>query len=205
LNGETDASVDDRPEHQTQGFRLTGLNSPWLDWKRDLCEEFNEAYRVQQHGDEGLMKVFVNTRLAEPYRVLGKRVEVDLYAERRERYDCHEVEADVPDGVVLVTAAIDTHDHCLLYEIVGWGRGKESWGIEYGMIPGETRKGDSLVWGLIDMLTYNRVLKFKDGAIIRPRIIFVDSGGHSTTAVYGYAARRHPRVFAIMPCFTASP
>jgi phage terminase large subunit GpA-like protein len=185
------------PEHLTQGFRLTGLNSPWLDWKRDLCDEFIEAHRVQQHGDEGLMKVFCNTRLAEPYRILGKRIEVDLYNERREVYACHEVEGDVPDGVVLVTAAVDTHDNCLLYEIVGWGKGRESWGIEYGMVMGETRKGDSLVWERLDALVYNRVLRFRDGALIRPRIVFIDSGGHSTTAVYGYAARRHPRVFAV--------
>jgi phage terminase large subunit GpA-like protein len=185
------------PSHATQGFRLTGLNSPWLDWERDLCAEFAEAYRVQQHGDESLMKVFCNTRLAEPYRVLGKRVEIDLYSERREAYACHEAEADVPDGVVLVTAAVDTHDTCLLYELVGWGKGKESWGLEYGMVMGETRKADSPVWSKLDALTFNRVLKFSDGALIRPRIIFVDSGGHATTAVYGYAARRHPRVFAI--------
>jgi phage terminase large subunit GpA-like protein len=187
----------ERPQHATQGFRLSGLNSPWLDWKRDLCGEFAEAYRVQQHGDESLMKVFCNTRLAEPYRILGKRVDVDLYDERRERYDCHAADADVPDGVVLVTAAIDTHDTALLYELVGWGRGKESWGLEYGMVAGETRKADSPVWEKIDALTYNRVLKFADGALIRPRIIFVDSGGHATTAVYTYSARRHPRVFAI--------
>jgi phage terminase large subunit GpA-like protein len=185
------------PKHHTQGFRLSGLNSPWLDWKRDLCDEFKEAYRVQQHGDESLMKVFCNTRLAEPYRVLGKRAEIDLYSERRERYRLAASDADVPDGVILVTAAVDTHDHCLLYEIVGWGRGRESWGLEYGMIAGETRKADSPVWDRLDALVYHRVLKFSDGALTRARIVFVDSGGHSTTAVYSYAARRHPRVFAI--------
>jgi len=185
------------PDHLTQGFRLTGLNSPWLDWRRDLCAEFEEAYRVQQFGDESLMKVFVNTRLAEPYRILGKRVEVDLYSERREVYPCHGAEADVPDGVVLVTAAVDTHDTHLIYELVGWGRGRESWGLEYGMVSGETRKADSPVWDKLDALVGNRVLKFGDGGLIRPRIIFIDSGGHSTTSVYQYAARRHPRVFAI--------
>jgi len=198
-NGRKDGErwTHEQPWHSTQGFRLSGLNSPWLDWAVDLCAEFNEAYRVQQFGDESLMKVFVNTRLAEPYRILGKRVEVDLYGERREVYSCHGQDADVPDGVVLVTAAIDTHDSCLLYELVGWGRGKESWGLEYGMVAGETRKSDSPVWDKLDMLVGSRVLKFSDGALVRPRIIFIDSGGHSTQAVYAYAARRHPRVFAI--------
>jgi phage terminase large subunit GpA-like protein len=185
------------PGHPTQGFRLSGLNSPWLDWRRDLCAEFLEAHRVQEHGDESLMKVFVNTRLAEPYRVLGRRVEVDLYDERREHYPCHEKGADVPDGVLLITAAVDTHDSHLVYEVVGWGRGRESWGIEYGMIAGDPRKTDSGVFEKLDEVVYHRVFKFADGTLIRPRIIFIDSGGHATTQVYQYAAKRHPRVFAI--------
>ena len=185
------------PVHETQGFRLTGLNSPWLDWKRDLCEEFREAHRMQQLGDESLMKVFCNTRLAEPYRLLGQRVEIDLYHERRERYPCHDAGADVPDGVLLVTVSVDTQDTYLVYEIVGWGRGRESWGIETGMLAGDPRKADSGVFDRLDEVVYNRVLKFADGALIRPRIVFIDSGGHATTQVYQYAAKRHPRVFAI--------
>jgi phage terminase large subunit GpA-like protein len=77
----------DRPKHEsTQGFRLNGLNSPWLDWRINLVGEYREAKRIAEMGDESLLRVFFNTRLARSYRVLGKQLELDLYHDRREVY-----------------------------------------------------------------------------------------------------------------------
>lgn len=45
---------------------------------------------------------------------------------RRERYN-----ADLPDGVLLVTAGVDVQDDRFEVEITGWGKGYESWGILY--------------------------------------------------------------------------
>ena len=56
--------VHEVPEHPTQGFKLSGLNSPWLNWGRDLCTEFKEAERLARLGDESLLRVFYNTKLA---------------------------------------------------------------------------------------------------------------------------------------------
>lgn len=53
----------------------------------------------------------------------------ELLARRREMYNC-----EVPQDVVCLSAAVDTQDNRLEYEIVGWGREKESWGIKYGVI-----------------------------------------------------------------------
>jgi Phage terminase large subunit (GpA) len=57
----------ENPNHPTTaGFRLSGLNSPRLDWKTDLVDEYHEAKRVQDMGDDSLMRVFFNTKLARP-------------------------------------------------------------------------------------------------------------------------------------------
>jgi phage terminase large subunit GpA-like protein len=37
-------------------------------------------------------------------------VQFDLFNDRREVYECHSHEADIPDGVLLLTAAIDVQD-----------------------------------------------------------------------------------------------
>jgi len=95
----------ENPNHPTTaGFRLSGLNSPWLDWKTDLIDEYREAKRVLDMGDDSLMRVFYNTKVARPWRVLGKAVQFDLFNDRREVYECHSHEADIPDGVLLLTA-----------------------------------------------------------------------------------------------------
>ena len=185
----------------TRGFRLSGLNSPWVDWRRDLCDEYKEAKRVAELGDDSLLRVFVNTRLALPYKLRGERVEIDFYHERRERYACHEKSAELPDEVLVVTAAVDIMDSWLAYEIVGWGRHRESWGIEAGVIEGDARvpagAGHNSVWDRLDKLVYSRVLRYADGSLTRVRLLFVDSGGHCTSEAYKYCKPRHPRVFAL--------
>ena len=105
-------------------------------------------------GDDSLLRVFYNTRLARSYRPAGRRVEADLYRERREEYACHAAGAEVPDGVLLLTAAVDVQDAYLSYEVVGWGRFRESWGIEAGDVRGDPRAPAGEVWAAIDKFVY---------------------------------------------------
>jgi phage terminase large subunit GpA-like protein len=186
--------VELNPGHPTKGFLIGWFVSPWVEWT-ELAAEWSEAKRIELLGDNSLMRVFVNTRLASSYKRLGKRIEIDLYSTRREVYPCHEANYDLPEGVKLVTAAVDVQDSMLVYEIIGWGIGKESWAIEAGDIQGDPGLED--VWIKLDSWVYNRILHWENGEVTRPRLIFVDSGGHKTTEVYKYCKARHPRVFAI--------
>jgi phage terminase large subunit GpA-like protein len=186
--------IEKNSGHLTKGFKIGWFVSPWIDWK-ELAQEWSEAKRVEQLGDGSLMQVFVNTRLGESYKKVGKRIEVNLYGTRREIYECHNNQVDLPEGVKIVTAAVDTQDTMLVYEIIGWGAGKESWAIEAGDIQGDPGLED--VWKKLDAFVYMRVLHWENGECTRPRMIFIDSGGHKTTEVYKYCKKRHPRVFAI--------
>jgi phage terminase large subunit GpA-like protein len=189
--------VHEEPLHAVQGFWFSGLNSPWLDWASDLCAGYKEAERLARLGDDSLLKVFYNTKLARPYRAAGKRVEADLYRERREVYRAHGLGAEIPEGVLVITAAVDVQDTFLSYEVVGWGRFKESWGIEAGDIRGDPRAASGDVWAALDKFVYNRLFKHENGKLARVRILFIDSGGHATSEVYRYVRSRQPRAFAV--------
>lgn len=180
----------------TASYWMGGLDSPWLDWKVDLVEDYINCKRIADMGDDSQMRVFVNSKLAQPYKRRGKRVDVDLYHDRREVYHCHP-QADVPDGVILITAGIDVQDSFISYDVTGWGRGRESWGIETGEFQGDPRVPDSEVWKQLDQFVYNRIWRYVDGSYIRTRLMFIDSQGHCTDDVYKYCKSRHPRCFAI--------
>ena len=90
--------------------------------------------QLDQGNPEG-MKVWVNTELGETWEERGEQVEDTELFNRREIYD-----AVVPEEVLVLTAGVDVQDDRFEVEIVGWGVGKESWGIRYQKIYGDKYK-----------------------------------------------------------------
>lgn len=181
--------VSKNPEALEAGirsFRLNAFMSPWSDWK-DICRSFLNA-----HEDPELLKVFMNTMLGETWEIRDRSgVPEQLYG-RREKYD-----AEVPDGVLVLTMGVDTQDNRLEYEIVGWDRDEQSWGISRGVIPGIPDTAS--VWEEIDNLM-DKEWKRKNGMALRVMAAFVDSGGHYTQDVYRACAERFARgrkIFAV--------
>lgn len=172
----------------TRGFYISGLYNPWIEWDI-LRDEFVRAVRANEEGDVEPLKAFRNTRLGLLHEDSGEKVDVDLYKIRREEYA-----AEVPDGVLVLTAGVDVHERQLNYEVVGWGRGRESWGIEYGMIDGDPREQD--VWDLLDEAVFNRLFTTSDCKKMRVRKMAVDSG-YASDFVYVYTKSRQPRAVSV--------
>jgi len=172
----------------TRGFYLSGLYNPWIEWDI-LIAEFIRAVRANEEGDIEPLKAFRNTRLGELHEDTGEKVDIDLYSERREPYDC-----EIPDGVLVLTAGVDVGEYAINYEIVGWGRGRESWGIEYGLIDGDPREGD--VWDALDNAVWQRTFLTSNKRKMRVRKMAVDSG-YAADFVYAYTKMRQPRTIAI--------
>lgn len=172
----------------TRGFYLSGLYNPWIEWE-ELVKEFVSAVRAKDEGDIEPLKAFRNTRLGELHDDTGQKVEIDLYAERREVYPA----AEIPPGVLVLTAAADPGERQIHYEIVGWGKGRESWGIEFGLIDGDPREDE--VWRLLDEVVYRRVFTTHDGLKMRVRRMAVDSG-YASDFVYSYTKPRQPRAIS---------
>lgn len=150
------------------------------------CARFLEAKR---DGQEKL-KTWVNTVLGDPWEESGSKVDEEILFERREKYD-----ADVPDGVKVLTAAVDVQDDRFEIEVVGWGAGRESWGIEYHVLYGDLKEEET--WQRLDLWLQKRWSK-ANGKQFGIACSCIDSGGHFTHEVYKFCkAREARRIYAI--------
>ena len=93
----------------------------------------------------------------------------------------------MPDGVVYLTAGVDTQDNRFEAEVVGWGIGKESWGIRYQRIYGDLKRGQ--VWADLDDFL-SKTWKKKDGTELSLRCVCMDSGGHFPDQVIRFCKER---------------
>lgn len=167
-----------------RSFHLNKFVSPWVSWEEIILEWLS----VKK--DPAKYKVFKNTVLGLPWKEVGEIENEDFLLERREEY-----EADLPEGVLVLTAGVDVQDNRLEYEIVGWGHGEESWGIEYGKIFGSPDKME--VWETL-LGKLEKTYKFKSGKGLKIACTCVDSGGHFTSEVYEFTkANERRRIFAI--------
>ena len=169
---------------KTAGFHLSGLYSPWTPLE-DSVRDFLSSKR-----DPMRLKTWVNTFLGETWEEQGEQVdEYDLINR------CEDFGPDLPEDVLLLTAGVDVQDDRLEFEIVGWGRGEESWSIAYGALYGDPSTNE--LWSRLDGIlqkTYDHPIT---GEMV-VRSTCVDSGGHYTQQVYNYCRLRSGRrVFAI--------
>lgn len=172
------------PGAEARGFHLNTLASTFCSWK-EIVQKFLIANEQMKQGNPEGLKVWVNTELGMPWEERGERIEEGEIMSRREMYD-----AQVPDGVLVLTAGIDTQDDRFEIEIVGWGIGKESWGIRYQKIFGDML-GEQ-VWRDLDMLLQTTFYK-RDGTGLRIAAAFIDSGGHHSNEVYAFTKQRWER------------
>lgn len=182
---------------RVRGFQLNSLYSPlgWLSW-RSLVEEWHAAVESARTGDPSLLRVFINTRLAETYEDQAERADQHALRRRAEDYPLR----TVPHGGLVVTAGVDTQGDRLEAYAYAWGRGEESWLVDHTVIYGdpglpETEPGSP--WAsLTDWLRLP--LTHATGAAIGITSTAVDSGGHHSDLVYRYARRHaHEHVIAI--------
>lgn len=177
------AEVPDAPK---RGFHLNELLSPWRKW-----EEIIAAFRTAVKNGKEDLKVFVNTSLGETWEEEGQEVDESSLISRCEEYD-----APVPEPVKVLTAAVDVQDDRFEIEVVGWGAGRESWGIEYHVIRGDLKRPE--IWEELDEYL-SRTWRKADGREFAIACTCMDSGGHFTQEVYRFTKPREKtrRIYAI--------
>ena len=172
------------PERKKVGFHLNELASPWKKWK-EIINDFLEAKKSTE-----TLKVWINTSLGESWEVQGDGADEQVLFDRREEYGC-----EVPEDVLVLTAGIDTQDDRFEIEVVGWGEGEESWGIQYKTIYGDLHKPE--VWNELDEYLKTE-FSYEDGRKIKISCACQDSGGHFTQDVYKFTKPREiRRIFSI--------
>ncbi len=181
------------PERRRKrSFHLNELASPWVHWEKIIEEwrEANDDYR--KYSDTNKLQTFINTVLGEPWEMRGKGADDDSLLSRRERYT-----AEIPDGVLVLTASVDVQDDRFEIEVVGWGRGYESWGIRYEKI--KTDPGIPENWNVLEEYM-DQEIHFASGAALLIAIMCIDTGGHHTTECYKFLKRmekKGKRIFGV--------
>ena len=155
--------------------------SPAASWGM-LAAEYVKAV----HGGATTHKTYVNTVLGETWREAGEAPAWAPLMARREPYRI----GTCPDGVCFLTAGVDVQKDRLVYEVVGWGRGRQSWSIDYGTLPGNTDDVEHGPWVGLDLLL-DRHYPHDRGAELSVELLAVDSGWNAQT-VYAWARRHSP-------------
>lgn len=159
-------------------FHIWEIYSPW-----SSMEEIVASF-LETKDNPLTLQTFVNTVLGQTWEETGETVNSHKLMNRRERYT-----AEVPKGVLLLTAGIDIQKNRIEGEVIGWGRGEECWGIDKFTIMGDT--DGEIVWqDLADKLesTYTH----ESGHLLKVAATGIDSG-HQTDTVYAFCAIRAAR------------
>ena len=173
--------IKGRPEVKGKaGFHLNALYAPygWVNSWGYLAKQWTEIIHKR---DRAAQQVFTNTNLAETWSEEGERVEATGLMTRREIYP-----APVPDGALVLTAAVDVQDDRLEALVKGWGEDEESWAITYKIFHGSPAQRD--VWNQAETWLGQRFIH-ETGPPMRIQLAAVDTGGHQTKAAYEFVKR----------------
>jgi phage terminase large subunit GpA-like protein len=168
------------------GFKVNKIASPW-----QPVSILVRKWLDSQDSPEKL-KTFVNTQLAETWAEKGEVPEFKRLYERRELYK----QDTLPKGVAFLTAGADVQKDRIEVEIVGWGRDKQSWSIDYRVYMGDTAVFGQGAWLEVDKLL-QETWKTESNLELQLRMLAVDSG-YNTQHVYDWVRRHSPeRVRAV--------
>lgn len=181
-DGEWRSENPDARSKKMAGFHLSSLYSPlgWFSW-RDAVELW-----LDSHKDPDRLKAFVNTVLGETWHERGDAPDWRRLYERREDY-----ERGVPPlGCLFLTAGVDVQKDRLEIQIMAWMRNKESYSVDYRVIPGDTADlGQSGPWAALSEMIMDESLPI--------RLTGIDSGYEAHT-VYEFVRRFPPnKVIAV--------
>lgn len=174
-------------DNRHAGFQASKLFSPWPD---DTPPRLAAKWLLAKRTEEG-KQTFYNTALGVPYRPkFGKNIKIDTLLDRREVWA-----GDVPMGVAVLVAGTDVQPDRIELEVVGFGRGEESWSVAYEIFEGDPDQPE--IWARVDEFLQKTFLR-ADGRPFKIEAACFDTGGHNTQAVYKFCyQRRNRKVWAI--------
>lgn len=177
--------VATHPGRKVAGFQLSALYSPWVTWA-DFATEFLEA-----RGNPEKMKVWVNTFRGLSYEDPGRRLDKAGLAERLTDYG---PKGQVPNGVGLLTAAVDVQVDRLELQVTGWGAAEASWLVDFQQLDGDP--GEDAVWRVLDEHLKQRYPHI-EGGTLRITATAIDTGFQAEQVYRFCASRARRKVWAV--------
>lgn len=158
------------------GFHTSAMYSPWYSWAK-IARDFDKA-----QNNEPKMRVFNNTILGQTHKQSGDRPDYNIvYNKRVDFY----LPNKPPVEVCFITAGADVQKDRIEVEIVGWGKGKRSYSLDYRVLVGDTTQVK--VWNELAKIVSESWTR-ADGLILPMKLMCVDSG-HNQSNVYDFCRR----------------
>lgn len=181
-NGKFIATAPFKGRH---GFRLNALGVAG----RKLSKIVEHWVRVQGNPNE--LKVFNNTVLTEWWESAESVDDDALFARAQKENWTPTTRVDVPLGGAVLTLGADIQKDRVEYEVVAWGRGEESWSVDYGLLPGDVRQDPNVLAMLLERVLLKPWIH-ASGHPLWIRAGCIDAG-YAAQAVYRFTAPRQSR------------
>jgi phage terminase large subunit GpA-like protein len=181
-NGTWIARFPDKEDGITFGYHINALYSPygWYSWGQ-MAKDYEEALT-----DLPKMIAFTNTKKGEEYEAEGDAPQWEVLYSKASP----DIKVGTPsEHVVFITVGVDIQKDRIELEIVGWGKGKQSWSIDYRVLVGSTDSETNEVWNSLSLVLDESFTR-EDGAVLPVHLMAVDTG-YNTSVVYDFC-RRHP-------------
>jgi phage terminase large subunit GpA-like protein len=176
---------------KTAGFHLPSYYSPvgWFSFV-DAARMFISA---STKGAQQLLRVFTNTVDASTWKELGEAPDWQRLYERAQA-EALPYSRKVPQAGLFLTAGADVQKDRIEVQVVAWGRGKESWLIDYEVLAGDTSRPE--VWAKLTEYA-GRTFTHESGTELPITRFAIDSGAE-TQMVYSWVRSQDAsRVLAV--------
>ncbi len=164
----------------------------------ELVGKFVQAHQKLKAGDPGEMIVFHNATLGLSWEFKFRQSSPDDLRERGLDYP----PMTVPRGGLVITAGVDVQHNRLAVVMRAWGRGEESWLVQWTEIDGNPldlapHDADgtprTTVWDKLDALLFSPI-RHADGFYMQVSAVSIDAGdGTTSDAVYSWVRKQRYR------------
>lgn len=165
-------------------FHLDSLSSLLTTWDK-IAEAFLKAKESPAR-----LKAFVNLWLGRSWEEKGEAPDWQRLYARREAY----ARWTIPVGGLFLTVGSDVQGNGIFYEVVAWGRDRQSWSIDAGFLEGDTADLRNPVWGALTSV-FERRYGDSYGNQWQADAFAIDEG-FNTNTVRAWA-RGRPKVFCV--------
>jgi phage terminase large subunit GpA-like protein len=168
-----------------RSYHLSSMYSPvgFRSWASGV-QEFLKA-----KDDPTKLQTFINTFLGETWIDEHERPRIEAILTRERRYVAGTLPAEARP--LFCTIGADVQADRIECEVVAWGRHKESWSIDYHVLPGDTAEPESKCWADL------REIIEAEHAGLPVNLAAVDSG-YRTDVVYEFADSFESGVHPVM-------
>jgi phage terminase large subunit GpA-like protein len=178
------------PFNGVAGFYFNELLSPFRGSKMAiLMEKWLNAQYEFERGNPGPLIAFTNSSMGLPYSYKGDAPTINEVIERALDYPA----GTVPDGGLVLSAGIDVQPDRLEVVIRAFGRGEESWLVEYLQLPGRPGLIEDPVWSDLDAVLFRKFRHARGFNIGITAVSLDTSDGNTSDATYKWVRSRQKK------------